>query len=61
MQFLLIGTGSPPPIYNKAVLCERFGWTLTEYDEQPADEVQQVIQVLNLIGEIAAKRAAGGS
>lgn len=56
MQFLLVGTGNPPPIYNKAMVCARFGWTLEEYAAQPANELQQVIQVLNLVGDIAAKR-----
>jgi len=56
MEFIWTGTGTPPAFYNKAMLCQRMGWTLTEYDEQPANEIMQLIQILNLVQH---GRAAG--
>jgi len=51
-------TGQPVPWpLLRALICETFGWTFQELDEQPLDEVLQSIQLLNLYHEQIAKRA----
>jgi hypothetical protein len=40
--------GAPPQALLKAVVCERMGWTFTEYDAQPANEVAALLAIWNI-------------
>jgi hypothetical protein len=51
VQFTAVGTGRPPPIFNKVMIIKRTGWTLTEYDAQPADELQAMIRIMGLTAQ----------
>lgn len=44
-------------MYLKGVICEEMGWTFTEFDEQPADEVMHYWNLRGIYYEIInAKR-----
>ena len=43
-------------MYRKAILIDRLGWTLTEYDEQPADEVRALIDIYNLRAQFGGNK-----
>ena len=51
MQFTAVGSGGPPPIYTKGMLCQRLGWTLMAYDAQPADELQAMVRIMGLTAQ----------
>jgi hypothetical protein len=48
IEALSTGTIAPPAIYLKVKVCERMGWTFTEYYSQPADEVSAALHIWSL-------------
>ena len=44
----------------KGHICEAFGWTFREFDEQPADEVFRYWQLKGLFDRFVRDRARAG-
>jgi hypothetical protein len=36
-----------PPEMLELALCERFGWTINELNDQPANKITRFLQILN--------------
>jgi hypothetical protein len=47
--------------YSAYHLCKEFGWTVDELLSQPADYVQEFIQIGNIIGEVRNQKAENSS
>ncbi len=43
MQVHLWTGGPAPPEYVDMLLCERFGWTVQELDDAPADRIHEFL------------------
>ena len=59
MRAHLWAGGSAPIEYVDMLMCERFGWTIEELDNTPADRIQQFLSMWVLETEFAKPQNKG--